>query len=282
MNTKYKTIGAIITLLIALLSFTVVGDYASSTTTHNTTITKLDDKKKTVMELTAASTAASAAITVLPGDTGTPIAEKLADLSGYFLIIFLAIYLEKFLITVLGYAAFKVLIPIALIVIAICFFYNNHSLRIAAIKLIIFSLLLYSVIPTSVEISDLVEANYQASIDNTIKAAKKNTDSITKSNKQKKSSKNDNWFDKAKKTIDNTVDQASQTINMSIDSLKNMLNNFIDAIAVLMVTTCLIPIGVILFFIWIMKLMLGIKIEFKMPHGSNIVKKYKSHHKTLE
>ncbi len=52
-------------------------------------------KKTTALELTAAATAASAAITLIPGDAGTPIADKLADLSSYFLIVVCAIYLEK-------------------------------------------------------------------------------------------------------------------------------------------------------------------------------------------
>ena len=62
-------------------------------------IQSLDDKKTTALELTAAATAASAAITLIPGDAGTPIADKLADLSSYFLIVVCAIYLEKYLVT---------------------------------------------------------------------------------------------------------------------------------------------------------------------------------------
>ena len=45
-------------------------------------IDALAEKQETVLELTAASTAASAAITLLPGDTATPIAEKLAEIKG--------------------------------------------------------------------------------------------------------------------------------------------------------------------------------------------------------
>lgn len=66
-----------------------------------------------MLELTAASTAASAAITLLPGDTATPIAEKLADLSGYFLIVLCAIFLEKYLLTITSYVSFTILIPAA-------------------------------------------------------------------------------------------------------------------------------------------------------------------------
>ena len=109
-NEKQKKIlFALIPIVIALLSFFVIARFTSSTEFNAKTIQSLDDKKTTVMELAAASTAASAAITLIPGDVGTPIANKLADLSSYFLIVLCAIYLEKYLVTITGYAAFKIL-----------------------------------------------------------------------------------------------------------------------------------------------------------------------------
>lgn len=92
---KQKCITAVILLLVAILSITVIGKYASAPENHQKTIASLDEKKQTVMELTAASTVTSALITLLPGDTATPIAEKMADVSGYLLVVLCAIYLEK-------------------------------------------------------------------------------------------------------------------------------------------------------------------------------------------
>ena len=66
---KQKCITAVILLLVAILSITVIGKYASSPENHQKTIASLDEKKQTVMELTAASTVTSALITLLPGDT---------------------------------------------------------------------------------------------------------------------------------------------------------------------------------------------------------------------
>ena len=47
------------------------------------------------------------------------------------------------------------------------------------------------------------------------------------------------------------------TLSVTADSVKNMVNKFIDGLAVLIVTTCLIPVLVIVFFIWLVKLVLG-------------------------
>ncbi len=55
----------------------------------------LEEKQTTVLELSAASAAASAAITLIPGDVATPIADKLADLSSHFLLVLCAVFLEN-------------------------------------------------------------------------------------------------------------------------------------------------------------------------------------------
>ena len=120
MSIRYQSVvKAVLLILAALLSAFVLSKYAASPEFHQKTIEALDEKRTTVMELTAASTAASAAITLLPGDTATPIAEKLIDLSSYFLLVICAIYLEKYLVTMTGYAAFAVLIPLACVLLGL-------------------------------------------------------------------------------------------------------------------------------------------------------------------
>lgn len=96
-------------VILALASIFGVAKLTTDPAFYQKSIAALEEKQETVLELTAASTAASAAITLLPGDTATPIADKLADLSGYFLIVLCAIFLEKYLLTITASAAFKVL-----------------------------------------------------------------------------------------------------------------------------------------------------------------------------
>ena len=77
-------------VILALASIFGVAKLTTDPAFYQKSIAALEEKQETVLELTAASTAASAAITLLPGDTATPIADKLADLSGYFLIVLFA------------------------------------------------------------------------------------------------------------------------------------------------------------------------------------------------
>ena len=159
---RTKCITAVILLLIAILSITVVGKYASAPENHQKTIASLDEKKQTVMELTAASTVTSALITLLPGDTATPIAEKMADVSGYLLIVLCAIYLEKYLVTITGYVAFTYLIPAACVLWILNLFFANATVRKLAAKLAVFGIAIFLVVPASVKISDLIGDTYQA------------------------------------------------------------------------------------------------------------------------
>ena len=78
-----------------VLSMTVLSKVASDPKNHQKTITELDEKKADVLKLTATSAAAPTAIAAILGDSTTPVANKLADLTSYFLIILTAIFLEN-------------------------------------------------------------------------------------------------------------------------------------------------------------------------------------------
>ena len=171
-----RTVKAVILIIVALVSIFVLSRFATSTEFHAKSIAALDEKRTTVMELTAASTAASAAITLIPGDAVTPIAEKLADLSSNFLLVICAIWLEKYLLTITGYATFVVLIPLACVLGAINAFLQNDKWRELIRKLVVLGLAIVLVVPVSVKVSDMIEATYQSSIETTIDSAREAAD----------------------------------------------------------------------------------------------------------
>ena len=231
-------------VLAALLSIFVLTKYAVSPDSHRATIAALEDKRTTVMELTAASTAASAAITLLPGDAATPIADKLADLSTYFLLVLCAIYLEKYLVTITGYAAFVVLIPAACVLYSSSVFVKGRACRRMANKLLAFACAIVLIIPASVKVSNLIEATYQSSINETIDSARETAEELEESAEEEESSTG--IFSKIKDGVSGITEQAEQ-----------MLNQFLESLAIMLVTSCIIPILVILFFVWIIKMLFG-------------------------
>ena len=273
-NEKQKKIlFALIPIVIALLSFFVIARFTSSTEFNAKTIQSLDDKKTTVMELAAASTAASAAITLIPGDVGTPIANKLADLSSYFLIVFCAIYLEKYLVTITGYAAFKILVPIACVFFSGYLLWRKEILRVVAQKFLLFGLAVYLVIPASVKVADMIETTYASSIESTIETAKQTTDEIESetgesgqvddksSNEKSQSDSDSDSKENAGGFFSGLFNKVQEGVSTATANVENVLNNFIEALAILLVTSCLIPILVLIFFVWLVKMLLGLNID---------------------
>ena len=241
-----------------------------------------------MLELTAATTATSALITLLPGDIGTPIAEKVADLSGYLLIVLCAVFLEKYLVTITGYAAFKIFIPAACVLFAANMMARNRSVDKLARRLLIFGICIFLVVPASVKVSDLIETTYQSQIDATLEDAKSTQEMLENSSaaqqemEQAQQSTDQNTaqqetgisgiFDKAKDALSSAKDSVTTAVeNVTISSeelvqkVQNSLNHFVEAVAVMLITSCVIPILVLLVFFWLIKVLLDVDISGENP-----------------
>ena len=241
------TVGCI---LIAALSFFFLAGILSSPETYSGIIRSIDDKVETVLKLTASSTAASAGITAIPGDAGTPIAEKLADFSEYGILILCVLYAEKYLLSILGSGVFKFIIPIACMLYPLGFFRDLEGIKPILKKIAIVSLALYFVIPLSVHISDRIYETYQASIDNTISAAEDLAEDAAIAG----SSAED------QNAIQRIWNALSESASSFAERGAEILNRFIESLAVMIVTSCVIPILVLLFSLWIINQVFGFSI----------------------
>lgn len=264
-------------VVVALLSFFLAGAYFSQPEAYEQSIASLDQKKNDVTALVAASTAASAAITVIPGDAGTPIAEKLVDLSSDFIIVLTAIYLEKYLLTTLGFAAFKILIPLSCLFVVVAvllrkrFGARQKLVRVAA-KLAALSVVSVLVVPASVFASDMIENTYHDSMEQTINAAKQTTEEVEKQAQNStegsggqaeggtnaSESEAQGFFGSLISRLQELPENISNGVNGLTGDVQNTLNNFIEALAIMIVTSCVIPILVLVFFLWVAKLILGV------------------------
>ena len=238
-----KVILAVVCIAAGVVSFFVLAGIFSSVDFYADTISALDKSRSKVMELAAAAVASSSAITLLPGDIGTPVAQELAEMSKYFLIV------EKFLLTVTGMVAFKYIIPIACLLCIIFIASNEKIFAKIATKLFLFSLVISFTIPISVNIANMIESNYASSIDTTLNNAKQNTQTVT-----------DNAKEENGNAIDKFVNNITGNANEILKKFENTVSSFIEAIAVMIVTSCLIPIGVLFFFLWMVKLIFSINV----------------------
>ena len=263
-----KIIVLITLILVAVLSITKLSTLATSPKVHASTIQELDDKKIQVLGLTTSVALASTALSAIPGDVATPIAEELSELTTPLFVIVCTLYLEKFLLTTLGYVSFTWLIPIACVCIGFAVLCKQENWRLIAIKLgaklAIFAMAAYAIIPFSVKVTNMIETTFEESISQTFDTIGEISQEAQKTTEDENKDKN-GFLD----FLSGIGEKATELT----ESAKNALSVFVDAIAVLVITTCCIPIAVILFFVWIIKLLFDISIDVStlkklIPHKS--------------
>lgn len=281
LDKKTKKIIVIAVLVcIALFSLFFLGNKYSNPDAYAKIISILDEKKNNVMGLTASTSAASIAITAIPDDIGTPIANQLADLSSYLLLILTIIYLEKYLLTIIGFAVFKFIIPIVCLLFCVYILKpENLSFRKVASKILVFALALFLLIPTSVSISNMIDKTYQESINETLDKTNQEIEVEEQTVQQEDSNEEDlKWYEKIYNVFSDAIDDVKDTVKSStsgaIAKAKNLLSNFIEATAVMIVTSCVIPILTVVVFIWLTKIILGI--EIGKPNYLELENKIKS------
>lgn len=191
-----------VALVIMVLSMTVVSKAASNPENHKKTIEALDEKKADILKLTATSAAASTAIAAILGDATTPVANKLTDLTSYFLIILVVIFM---------------------------------------------------IIPFSMNVSAMIEKTYESTMEETVKEAQDITNEIEKNT------------DSEGNVIEKALSKIKDGISGLLEKGEELLNQFIELIAVMLVTSCLIPIFIFLFMIWFIRMLFGVQIN--VPKG---------------
>ena len=136
MNLRKIMIAALL-LLLAVGSVTKVSSWMADPDMfmNKHSIEQTDEKISSVMTLSGGAAATSATLSLLPGDICTPLADQLAELAKYFLLILSALYLEKFLITLSGCITFSCLIPIACLLMCGAILFGKKNLHQLKIKL---------------------------------------------------------------------------------------------------------------------------------------------------
>ena len=261
-NMDRKNIALIaVALIVMLLSIFVISKAAADPANHTQTLEALDEKKTDVLTMTATSAGAATAIAAIPGDATTPVANKLADLTSYFLIILMVIFLEKYLVTLTGYATFNILIPIACVLFIAGIVAARRTLKVWAAKVAVFGVVIFLIIPASMKVSSIIEETHEISMENAIQEAEEITEEINEST------------DSDGNIIEQALDKLAGGVSGLLDKGEQILNQFIESIAVMFVTSCLIPIAVLMFVLWLVKMMFEVQINVPRELPKKIARK---------
>lgn len=286
MNMRKQLINSAILIIIAAILFFGVSKWATSVDSYSKILDTLNTLQKKALALTATSTALATGAAAIPGDATTPLANKLMDMAGYMVIVYAVIIIEKYLLTITGYLAFKILIPIALVILIGTQFMNGewqHFLKKIAIKGILIGTALWLLVPTSVFVTNVINDTYANSSVSENKLIEKSTKAQeTNEKSEEKDDKKENlsitgfakgFTDKVK----SVAKDAGNAVTGKAEEFQEAFNQMIEKIAVMIVTTCVIPLVVLFSFTWILKLITGLNIPSlsfkKLPKSSKIVKK---------
>lgn len=298
---KVKAYLAVFLLIMAILSCTVGGRIASSVETYSGSIASIDKSIGDALKLITGVTVTSVVISLLPDDVATPVANQFSDFSDYLLFIVIILLAEKYLVTLFGATAFRILIPAACILVFAGLVKGREGLKKAGIKLIVAGFAISFLIPVSTAVSNLINAVYGSNIQATIEKTDKLSSTISFEEEQseedaaavkekpeaEKASMSASGFDSEKgvdkskfksffgsigATVSNAAGAVSQAVSNAVDSVvdsvKDAFNffmelakDFAESIAVMIVTSCIIPIAVLAAFVSMLKLLFGIDIS---------------------
>ena len=247
----FKTTATILLLvLVAVVSCVFLADRLAAPEIYKSKVASIDEKAETVLKLTASATVASAGITAIPGDTATPIAQKLADFSEYFLIILCVLYSEKYLMALIPAGVCRYLVPFICGVFIVGILSRKRTMVQMGYKLLAVALGVALIIPMSIGASDMIYNAYRESIETTIEAASELTNET-----------NELAEAEDKGVINSILDRISETTESLTKKASNILNRFVETLAVMIVTSCVIPMVVLLFFLWIINKITGIDLR---------------------
>jgi len=251
-----RTIWTVALVVIMLISIFGIAKLVTSPDFNASMIDTLDEKKATVLKVSLSAAATSTALSLLPGDVASPIANEIAELTTYFIIILGAILLEKMLLSVIGHVTFVYIIPLACILGVTYLYTKREVLKVLAIKMTIFGLVLFMAIPASIKVSELIYASYETQVAQTLQAAEANN-AFIEEQKNDLAEEDKNWFEKASDYLSNLTSKVGIGISSMIKKGEETLSYMMDTIAVLIITSCVLPIVVILIFSLIIKILFG-------------------------
>lgn len=289
-NTGLRVVGAVVLIVMIIISFTFGQLVASSPAHHAKRIDYLEEKQNNAKALIGAASVTALLISLTPDDMATPNADQIANIGKDFLIVLAAVTAEQYMLTITGFIAFCIIIPIGLFLLLLYLIFKGDTWKQLGVKLCIFGLVLYSIVPVSIRISGLIEDTYQEAVNETLKAseelkqefdlAEAETEGLDLSEFEgdEETEAKKPWYEAVAGTISDAGNAVGETISGAAEGAKRavgsvvgavtsipdlpekaaaLVNRFIDAFVVMLVTTCVLPVLTMLGAVWVVNLVLG-------------------------
>ncbi len=234
-------------ILIAVSSVFLVSNNVERLPLYQESVETLEQSNDTVMKLSVATLGISVGITLLPDDLATPLADSLADMQKYFVIILGMVFLEKLILTQGISVIFKFVVPVICAFFAAYVLSEKELLKSIAGKFLGLALALVLFVPASTLLSTTIGAGYQASIAETVdvvSSQEEAIDELTTANEEEQG-----FFDKAT----NLLKTAISGFTDLFENFKKVIEKCVTAIAMLLVINCGVPVLTFVLLVWVLK-----------------------------
>lgn len=237
----------LLAIFIFVLSALILANKVPEMQWVESAIERLDESKNKIMELSGSTIAMSLAISALPDDFATPLADTLMDMNRYFILIFAVIFIEKLIVVEGIRISFLYIIPTSCISYILSVISKKDVFLKFAAKMLILGISVIVVIPFSTYVAEDVGASYLTYVDETIVEAEAGADKITEI------MDTDNGETTIFEKLSDAFKIAAKGMSDLLKYFENIVKKCANSIAIMLVTTCIIPIMILVFFRWLLK-----------------------------
>lgn len=245
--------------LIAALSFFVATAKLPESAFVKGSLESVEDSSDTVMRFSAATLSTSLAISALPDDFATPLADSLADMNFYFVAILVVLFLEKILIRYGIQAAFAIFIPLACLAGSLFVLTRRRLLKSLAIRLCVLALAAAFVVPCSTHITGVVASDLTAYVNDTIDETEGGAGKLHEA--MEGGAENKTMFEK----LSDLFQTAIRDVSDLMLHFQNTIRKCMNSIAILILTNCLMPLLTFFVLKWILRELFQIVVPMPSP-----------------
>ena len=237
----------LILVLIGVFSFFVITSWLPDRGFIKDSIESVEESSNTVMKFSAATLSTSLAISALPDDFATPLADSLADMNIYFIAILVMLHFEQLLIRYGVKLAFAIAIPVACGIGILSILLKKELLKGIAARVAVLGLAVALVVPCSTHITNYVAADLTAYVENTIADTEDGADKLNEA--MDGGTEEQTIFEKLSDLFQTAINDMSNLMA----HFQNTIRKCMNSIAILILTNCLMPIVNFFILKWILK-----------------------------
>lgn len=261
---KEKLVKILLIVFAMVFSFTVLTHVIPESKYVQDTIKHLEDSQNTIMKFSGTTIATSLSLSALPNDFASPLASTVSDLNTYFIFIFAVLFVEKLLVIEGIKISLVYIIPAACILGIIAILFEKDGFKKFAKKLLILGISVVMVIPISTHFTEKVCADYLTYVDETIEEADAGANKINEL--MTEDTEDATFFDK----LSSAFKTAINDVNDLLAYFKNVVKKCVNSVAVMIVTTFVLPMLVMLLFRWLLTELFALhlpepKVSIKLP-----------------